>query len=146
MKWEIYCIGKPSLAYAKAGTEEYLKRLRRYGTVTMHHLKEQGREKNSAALLEKSAGAYRIAMDERGDMHKTSQLAKKVEGWQMDGVKRIAILIGGADGHSEELRQACDEFWAIGKMTLMHELATVVLLEQIYRVHTLMRGEPYHRE
>jgi 23S rRNA (pseudouridine1915-N3)-methyltransferase len=60
-------------------------------------------------------------------------------------VKRVALLIGGADGHSPVLRGAADHVLSLSAFTLQHELALVVLLEQIYRVHTLLKGEPYHR-
>ncbi|MEM7144285.1 MAG: 23S rRNA (pseudouridine(1915)-N(3))-methyltransferase RlmH [Verrucomicrobiota bacterium] len=60
-------------------------------------------------------------------------------------VKEVALLIGGADGVGDEVRSAADELWAFGKATLQNELALVVALEQVYRVYTLKRGEPYHR-
>ena len=63
----------------------------------------------------------------------------------MSGVKRVALLIGGADGHSPVLREKADHVVAMSGFTLQHELALVVLLEQIYRVHTVLKGEPYHR-
>ncbi len=63
-----------------------------------------------------------------------------------EGVKEITYLIGAADGHTEELRKSCDLVLSLSPLTLQHELALVVLLEQIYRVATLRRGEPYHRE
>ena len=58
---------------------------------------------------------------------------------------KIALLIGGADGHSDELRDKADQIWSLSGFTMQHELAQVVLLEQIYRVHTILKGEPYHR-
>lgn len=146
MKWQVVAIGKPSLSYAKDGVAEYLKRLRRYASVELvNGWKEAGQEKNSAQLLSASEGALRIALDERGEMWTTDTLVKHVEGWQMDGVKRVAFLIGGADGHTKELRNEADHVVAMSGLTLQHELALVVLLEQIYRVHTILKGEPYHR-
>jgi 23S rRNA (pseudouridine1915-N3)-methyltransferase len=64
----------------------------------------------------------------------------------MRGVKNIALLIGGADGHADELKNAADWTWSLGKLTLQHELALVVLLEQIYRAFTIKAGQPYHRD
>ncbi len=146
MKWRILAIGKPSLAYAKAGVEEYRKRLTRYATVELlADGKDAGREKNSEALLAASEGAVRIALDERGEAWTTADFAERVRSWQNTGVKRVAILIGGADGHSPALREAADHVVALSGFTLQHELALVVLLEQIYRVHTVLKGEPYHR-
>ena len=146
MKWQIFSIGKPSLSYAKQGIAEYQKRLRRYSPVEISHGKEAGKEKNSQHLLNASEGYLRIALDERGDLLTTREIADQVSDWQMDGVKKVGLIIGGADGHSEELRAQADHVWSLSKMTLQHELALVVLLEQIYRVHTLLKGEPYHRD
>ena len=84
-------------------------------------------------------------MDERGRLLDTAELVTLVNQWEMAGVKRVALLIGGSDGHSPAIRSAVDDSWAMGRLTLQHELALVVLLEQIYRVHTIKRGEPYHR-
>ncbi len=146
MKWQILAIGKPSLRYAKAGVEEYQKRLSRYTTLDLQtDWKDAGQVKNSEALLSASEGAVRIVLDERGETWTTADFVSRVEGWQMNAVKRVAILIGGADGHTDELRRGADHLIALSGFTLQHELALVVLLEQIYRVHTVMRGEPYHR-
>lgn len=146
MKWQILAIGKPSLRYAKAGVEEYRKRLGRHvGLELRTDWKDAGPAKNSEALFAASEGAVRLVLDERGETWTTADLVSRVEGWQMDGVKRVAILLGGADGHTEELRRSADHVIALSGFTLQHELALVVLLEQIYRVHTVLRGEPYHR-
>lgn len=146
MKWQIAAIGKPSLKYAKAGVDEYLKRLRRYASVDLlNEAKEAGAEKNSEYLLRATDGAVRIVLDERGEKWTTDDLVKRVEGWQMDGTKKVAVLIGGADGHTKDLRAEGDHVVALSGFTLQHELALVLLLEQIYRVHTILRGEPYHR-
>ncbi|MDP4584852.1 MAG: 23S rRNA (pseudouridine(1915)-N(3))-methyltransferase RlmH [Verrucomicrobiales bacterium] len=146
MKWQILAIGKPSLRYAKGGVEEYQKRLTRYTTLELQtDWKDAGQVKNSETLLAASEGAVRIVLDERGETWTTADLVSRVEGWQMNAVKRVAILIGGADGHTPELRSSADHVIALSGFTLQHELALVVLLEQIYRVHTVLRGEPYHR-
>ncbi len=145
MKWQIVSIGKPSLDYARRGIAEYEKRLRRYAKLDIIHGREQGREKNSDYLLKASEGAYRIALDERGKTPTTLEFAKAVEQWQHQGHKRITFIIGGADGHSADVREQADQVWALSALTFQHELALLVLLEQIYRVHTYLKGEPYHR-
>jgi len=146
MKWQIFSIGKPGLDYAKRGIEEYSKRLQRYLKLEMKHAKEAGPEKNSRFLLEQSAGCLRVALDERGKSLTTKEFAILVETWQSEGRKSIAFLIGGADGHTPEVRSEAGQVWSLSGFTLQHELALLVLLEQIYRVHTLLNGEPYHRE
>lgn len=146
MKWHIHAIGRPSLSYARLGIDEYEKRLRRYADVSLDTgLRDAGSETNSRKLLERSEGSLRIALDERGRSWSTEDFARKVDDWRMDGVKRASLLVGGAEGHTEELRKRCDHIVALSSFTLQHELALVVLLEQIYRVHTILRGEPYHR-
>ncbi len=147
MKWQIAAVGKPSLAYAKHGVAEYRKRLRRYATVSIDLIqRDGGKEKNGQQLLQMSEGSLRVVLDERGKSWTTGEFVERVEGWQMDGVKRVSILIGGADGHSDETRAAADHVISMSGFTLQHELALLVLMEQIYRVHTVMKGEPYHRE
>jgi 23S rRNA (pseudouridine1915-N3)-methyltransferase len=61
------------------------------------------------------------------------------------GIKTISLLIGASDGHTKDLRSQADEVWSLSPLTLQHELALVVLLEQLYRAYTIKRGEPYHR-
>ncbi len=146
MKWTVYNIGKPALAYAREGVAEYAKRLSRHGGIDIHSFKEAGQEENSRRLLEASADCdLRVVLDERGKLPTTEELAEKFADWEMDRVKRVGVLIGGADGHSAEVRQAADLVIALSRLTLQHELALVVFLEQLYRVGTLRRGEPYHR-
>lgn len=146
MRIRILVAGKPSLDYAKRGVAEYLKRLTRYGRHEIVHLKAGDSESVSTALLERSAGDYRIALDERGSALGTEGWAQRLGALEMRGeVKSLAFLIGAADGHSGKLRESVDEVWCLSKLTLQHELALVVLLEQLYRVASYRRGEPYHR-
>lgn len=146
MRIRILVAGKPALAYAKSGVEEYLKRLGRYGSHELEFLKAGDSASVSAALLDRSAGSFRIAMDERGEALVTQAWADKFAALEMRGdIKAVSFLIGASDGHTPELRHACDAVWSLSKLTLQHELALVVLLEQLYRVATLRKGEPYHR-
>lgn len=139
--------GKPALAYAKSGVEEYLKRLSRSGGYELVVVKAGSRDEVSARLLEKSQGCFRIALDERGESLSTRQFADRLEALELRGeVKTIAFLIGAADGHNETLREKCDLLLALSPFTLQHELALLVLLEQLYRVASLKSGSPYHRD
>jgi 23S rRNA (pseudouridine1915-N3)-methyltransferase len=146
MNWRIFAAGKPALAYAKSGIDEYLKRLKRGSKVELYYLKDGDSESVSSHLLERSKGTFRIDLDERGQAWSTEKLVAKISSWEMDpGIKTISLLIGASDGHTKELRSQADEVWALSPLTLQHELALVVLLEQIYRAYTIKRGEPYHR-
>jgi len=144
--WKIYAAGKPALAYAKSGIDEYLKRLKRGAKVELIYLKAGNSESVSHELLTRSEGTFRIALDERGADWNTGQFVARVNDWEMDpGIKTISLLIGASDGHTQELRSQCNAIWALSPLTLQHELALVVLLEQLYRAYSIKRGEPYHR-
>ena len=145
MKHQILVAGKPALAYAKTGTAEYLKRLTRYGSYELKLLKDGSSLDVSQRLREASEGTRRIVMDERGENLTTSQLTKKIQEWEMRGIKRASYLIGASNGHTKALRDEAHLVWALSPLTLKHELGLVVLLEQLYRVATIQRGEPYHR-
>jgi 23S rRNA (pseudouridine1915-N3)-methyltransferase len=145
MKHTILAAGKPALGYAKTGVAEYLKRLTRYGSYDLKHIKDGSSEDVSQRLKAASEGSLRIVMDERGENLTTGQITKRIQDWEMRGIKRASYLIGASDGHTQELRNESDLIWALSPLTLQHELALVVLLEQLYRIATIQRGEPYHR-
>lgn len=147
MQIRVIVAGKPALAYAKAGVEEYLKRLSRFSGHEMVVIKAGNRDDVSTRLLERSQGCFRVAMDERGECLTTRRFADRLESLEMRGdVKTVAFLIGAADGHNEELRAKCDLILTLSPFTLQHELALLVLLEQLYRVASLKSGSPYHRD
>ncbi len=146
MTWKIFAAGKPALAYAKSGIDEYLKRLKRGAKVEIIYLKAGDSQTVSADLLSRSEGTFRVALDERGQSWTTKEFVKRVDSWEMDpAIKTVSLLIGASDGHTQELRSNANAIWALSPLTLQHELALVVLLEQLYRAYTIKRGEPYHR-
>lgn len=107
---------------------------------------EKRRERESALLIDSlGAGARRVILDERGDNISSESLAGKIKRWRDDGAPEIAFLIGGADGHSKALLEKADLALAFGKATFPHMLVRVMLVEQIYRVTTIIAGHPYHR-
>jgi 23S rRNA (pseudouridine1915-N3)-methyltransferase len=74
-------------------------------------------------------------------------LAERVTSWENQGAtKGVALLVGGADGHTEMLRRNADWTWSLTPLTLQHELALVVVLEQLYRAYSIKSGSPYHRD
>lgn len=145
MKWRIVTVGRPALNYAKDGAADYLKRLNRYSEAEIVSVKDGRPEAVADRLLKASENCLRIALDERGKCPDTPALKALVDRWEMAGTHRIALLIGGSDGHGAEIRSRCEYTLALSKLTLQHELALVVVLEQIYRIYTMKRGEPYHR-
>lgn len=147
MNLRVIVAGKPALAYAKAGVDEYLKRLARSGGCELVTVKAGSSDEVSARLLERSQGCHRIALDERGEPLGTREFSRRLESLEHRGdVKTVAFLIGAADGHTEALRKSCDLLLSLSTFTLQHELALLVLLEQLYRVATLKSGSPYHRD
>ncbi len=145
MRWGLHAIGRPRLAYAKEGAEMYLERIHRYRKLELHLHRADHPVSEGRRLLVASEGAYRVVLDERGQLCDTGALLHRVESWSMYSVKEVALLIGGAGGHTDEVRAKADWIWALSPLTMQHELALVVLLEQLYRVETLINNHPYHR-
>ena len=147
MHTRIIVAGKPALGFIRDGVEEYLKRLGRSGGCEWVVVKAGSREEVSVRLLEKSAGCFRMALDERGEAVSTRRLAERMAALEQRGdVKTLAFLIGATDGHSEGLRAECDWLLSLSALTLQHEMAALLLLEQLYRVASLRAGSPYHRD
>lgn len=146
MKIRILVAGKPALEYARLGCEEYLRRLERFGSYGMEHVKAGTPEKVSAELARRSEGSLRIALDQRGEPLGTETWAERLAAFELRGdVKAVSFLIGAADGHTADFRRQCDQVWSLSPLTLQHELALVVLLEQLYRIANFRSGGPYHR-
>lgn len=146
MTWRIITVGKPAFSWAREAAETYLKRLQNYTKVEQVIIKDGPRKQVEQQLLAASEKTLRIVLDERGKALRSVELARWVESQQLAGVKCASLIIGGADGHSAEFRATANAVWTLSPMTLQHEVAWIVLLEQIYRAHSILRGEPYHRE
>jgi len=143
VNYRILAIGKPKLGYAAEGVREYDRRLQRHASLDLDYLKSTS---GSQVLLKRSEGTFRIALDERGDVLTSEEFARYLTGLEEGGdLKTVTFLIGGADGHDSALRDGCDRVLSLSALTMQHELALVVLLEQLYRASTIKRGEPYHR-
>src|SRR5687767_6659357 len=111
MRWHVFVIGKPKLEFARVGLEEYLGRLKPFVPVQLEVLKGGGREMESDNLLERSKGMLRVVLDERGEEITSRTLAKRLSEWEMHGKRDVALLIGGADGHEDEVRSAAGWVW-----------------------------------
>ena len=146
MRWHIVAVGKPKLDYARLGVEEYLARLRPFGVANVTWVKNSVPGSEGQALLEKSKTMFRIVLDERGAAVNSRALAKKLGQWELHGPRDFALVIGGADGLSDEVREAAGWLWSLSPLTLQHELALVVALEQLYRAYSIKAGLPYHRD
>lgn len=146
MKWEIIAIGKPSLVWAKEAANDYATRLRKVISLEITPLRANPAASAGERMLAASAGSWRVVLDERGKMLSSEDFAKWISKKELSGPKRVSFLIGGADGHDDSVRSAADETWSLSLMTLQHELAQVVFLEQLYRACSILRGQPYHRK
>ena len=109
---------------------------------TSRRLAEEG-ERLLKAVPE---GATLVALDERGRELDSRALAQRIDRWQSDGVGILAFAIGGPDGLAPAVLNRAELVLALGRMTWPHELARVMLAEQLYRAGTLLAGHPYHRE
>lgn len=132
--------------------DEYKKRLPY--TLTVKELDEkkplpsaQRMEREAELLLAACEGADRIiALDERGKELSSPQFAKQIGEWQQEGMSKLAFVIGGQDGLSPEIRKKAHLVLCFGKLTWPHMLVRPLLVEQLYRAHTILTNHPYHRE
>ena len=146
MKIHILAIGK-----CKKGSpedmliKEYQKRLN--WELIIKEKDNDIQEKEAKFLIENIPHhAKVVVLDERGENMKSLDFARKIGDWQLSGVSDICFLIGGADGHLDEVRKRADLLLSFGKLTMPHMLIRAVLTEQIYRAQTILSGHPYHRE
>lgn len=133
----VYFIGKPRDAHANAMAAEYLKRASRWLTCQM-------REIDPKRLQEPAHPAFRVALDPAGQLMSSDAFAAFLARRELEG-RDVVFYIGGADGLPEQFKHEADLLLSLGPMTLPHELARVVLAEQIYRALASMRGHPYPR-
>ena len=146
MRWQVFAIGKPRLEFARLGIDEYVGRMRPFAPLQLNYLKSTTQAGESLALVERSKGMLRVVLDERGEEVTSRALAQKISDLEMHGKRDIAILVGGADGHTDQVRESAGWLWSLSKLTLQHELALVLAMEQLYRAYTIKSGLPYHRD
>jgi 23S rRNA (pseudouridine1915-N3)-methyltransferase len=145
MKVRVAWIGKTKEPAIASLTEGYLKRISRYAQVEGVTLRdEEDLLAKSRATGKAGSKATLVLMDSRGKEFSSEQFAKFIGDHQDRNPLPLIFAIGGADGFSAESRSAAQHVISLGKMTLAHELARVVLLEQIYRAFTILKGHPYH--
>jgi len=147
MKIKIAWIGKTKEPAIATLTQEYLQRISRYAEVDGVTLRDEG------ALLEvcgksssrkpRSKSTLALA-DMRGKEFSSGQFAKFLEDYRDRNPLPLVLAVGGADGFSDIARSSAEHLISLGKMTLAHELARIVLLEQVYRAFTIMEHHPYH--
>jgi 23S rRNA (pseudouridine1915-N3)-methyltransferase len=148
----LLAVGKLRPTYREA-CDDYLRRLARHVKVREVEVREASRapgvnaqRAEEAARLEAKipAGARLVALARQGSGWSSEELARRLERWQHEG-RPVALAIGGSRGLAPELIAGASDRWSLGPLTLPHELARVVVAEQLYRAGTILRGEPYHK-
>jgi 23S rRNA (pseudouridine1915-N3)-methyltransferase len=126
--------------------DTYLDRLKHYARAELVRVREGSMQSEAQALLAQvSPGDHVVMLDERGAMLSTQELYKQVNTWQQRSQRDVVLIIGGADGLHPDVKARANQQWSLSRFTMPHRMAQVVLLEQLYRVHTMLRGEQYHR-
>jgi 23S rRNA (pseudouridine1915-N3)-methyltransferase len=136
MKYRVVALGGSRMKSAalRAACDEYLSRIQHYARI-------EEREVAAARIPE---DARVIALAERGEPWSSTQLAELVGRWELEG-RDVTFVIGDHDGLPDAVLRRAERTWSLGPLTLPHELARVVVYEQLYRAHTIRRGEKYHR-
>lgn len=158
MKFTIIAIGKLNISFIKAGVNEFLKRLRPYAQVNILELKE---EKISAKPSDKDRQKvvdnegekilklikpqqYVVLLDVYGKTMSSEKLSERIEELKLEGVSEIVFVIGGTYGVSEGLRLRANTKLSISPMTFTHQMARLLIVEQLYRACKISKKEPYH--
>ena len=101
--------------------------------------------KAEARILDAAAeGSCLVALAEQGDQWTSAQLADWTARWELEG-RDVTFALGGAEALPAPVLRGAERIWSLSRLTFPHELARVVLYEQLYRAYTIRRGEPYHR-
>ncbi|WP_319242335.1 23S rRNA (pseudouridine(1915)-N(3))-methyltransferase RlmH [uncultured Propionivibrio sp.] len=155
MRLSIFAVGHRMPDWLADGCAEYVKRMPRELPLAVVEIKPEPRgsktrEQLLAAekvRLQQALQGYSriVVLDERGEDLTTVKLAQKLEGWMREGGD-TAFIIGGADGIDAEIKQRSDAMIRLSSLTLPHAMARLVLCEQLYRAHSVVRNHPYHRE
>ena len=155
MKARLVAVGERAPGWVAQGFAEYQKRLSHWLPLELVEVEPgvRGKGRDTArAMSDEGArvlaalpkNAHVVALDGRGKMHSSEQLAQRLEHWRGQG-RDLAFLIGGPEGHAAEVTARADEHWSLGPLTLPHMLVRLVLAEQLYRAAALLANHPYHR-
>lgn len=154
MRLTIVAVGRLKERHWREAAEEYLKRLAPYAAVRVIEVADRDltRDESGAVATEGAdtlralpANAHVVALERTGTQLTSEQFAEWLAAHGLAGRSSIAFVLGGAAGLAPDVLVRADERLSLGALTLPHQLARVVLLEQVYRAFRIMRGEPYHR-
>ena len=150
MEVEVFWIGKTRLPGVADLTEEYARRIGRYCSFQAQEIRAAKRKSGAGsgeegAMLARAAGSYLVALDAAGKQWNSGEFASFLQRMRDGGTQAIAFCVGGADGFSDSFRENASLLLSLSPLTMPHELARVVLLEQIYRAWTILANHPYPR-
>ena len=152
MRFRIIWTGKTRDARLRALIEDYAERLSHFVRCEVTELKELGRTDKTGIDKETRRisdalrpGSLTVLLDPEGTEWTSHELAAQVKSWEGSGVKEVAFVIGGPNGFGPELIKRADKRWSLSRLTLTHEMARVLLFEQLYRAFTIVHGLPYQK-
>ena len=132
--------------YLRDGCALYIKRLAPLLPVRIVEVRPGAKTEESAALLKQIAADATVwALDQSGAELSSEQLAGRLQTVERSGSNHLALVIGGAEGLEDSVRSRADFIWSLSPLTFLHEMARLMVLEQLYRAVKINRGEPYHR-
>lgn len=153
MHVRIIWTGKTRDARIKALIDEYLERISHFTRCEIVELRESsanegiaGIDKDSRRISDRlPSGATTVLLDQLGTEWNSEELAAEVRRWENAGTKEVAFIVGGPRGVSSNLSRQVEKRWSLSRLTLTHEMARLILLEQLYRAYTILRGLPYQK-
>ena len=152
MRIRIIWIGKTRDARLRALIDDYAERLGHFARCEVTELRELGRTDKAGIDKETKrisdglrSASVTVLLDPDGVEWTSQQLAAHVQGWEGSGIKEVAFVIGGPNGVADDFKARVDKRWSLSRLTLTHEMARVLLLEQLYRAYTIIHGLPYQK-
>jgi 23S rRNA (pseudouridine1915-N3)-methyltransferase len=143
MKLHLLTIGEPRLAYARAGWQEYLKRLRHYHNVRVTHIPDK-QAADGNYILQAAGNAYKVALVVGGRQYTSPELAGLLEKRALEA-REVCFMVGGPEGLPQKVIDDTDLQLGLSELTFPHDLAIVILTEALYRASTISAGQPYHK-
>ncbi|WP_163336598.1 23S rRNA (pseudouridine(1915)-N(3))-methyltransferase RlmH [Desulfopila sp. IMCC35008] len=151
MKHELLLLGRAKASYIEEGISEYIKRLSHYTQFSVNLLKGKKNKANDPKaegrllLAQIPSGWQAVALDPLGRQFTSEEFTARINTWERQSVKGVCYLIGGPLGLSDEVRNRADLLFSLSKMTFTHDMARLLLVEQLYRAYTIKNGEKYHK-
>ena len=150
MKFRFIWIGKTKDRNWKALQEDYLKRLSHFVRCEIVEIKDSAAYETAdiegkRILQILNPKTFAVLLDVSGKTISSPNLAAEIEKWQNSGLKEVSFIIGGFEGASKEIRERADYLLSLSFLTFTHEMARVVLLEQLYRGYSILKGFPYQK-